>query len=216
MDAPSAEPAPTAPHAHAPPPIVDDRSDRDRVNHHDDGDRADHHDDGEVRALDPRIIIVERLAGGIRLLIYGGALFLAVGIALLVQRPGIAGVAAGAGFWLLIALLLGAKAVFWPVIRWRHASYRFGARGLQIRRGVLFRHQIAVPRSRVQHTDVVQGPIERSYGLATLVVHTAGMLHAAVHLPGLAHEDALGLRDQLLDDAGRDARGRDGADDDGV
>ncbi len=62
-----------------------------------------------------------------------------------------------------------------------------------------------VPRSRVQHTDVSQGPLERRYGLGTLVVYTAGTNHARVALPGLAHEVARALRDELraerVDDA---------------
>ena len=44
-----------------------------------------------------------------------------------------------------------------------------------------------VPRSRVQHTDVSQGPLERNHGLGTLVVYTAGTDHAKVELGGLDH-----------------------------
>ena len=57
-----------------------------------------------------------------------------------------------------------------------------------------------MPRSRVQHTDVSQGPLERHYGLGTLVVYTAGTDHARVSLPGLAHEVAIQLRDDLRPD----------------
>ena len=62
-----------------------------------------------------------------------------------------------------------------------------------------------VPRSRVQHTDVAQGPLERRYGLGTLVIYTAGTEHAKVALPGLAYADALRIRDQLLPREGADA-----------
>ena len=55
-----------------------------------------------------------------------------------------------------------------------------------------------VPRSRVQHTDVSQGPLERSHGLGTLVIHTAGTEHAVVGLSGLDYGTALALRDHLL------------------
>jgi membrane protein YdbS with pleckstrin-like domain len=57
------------------------------------------------------------------------------------------------------------------------------ARGLEIRRGVFWRSVVNVPRSRVQHTDVSQGPLERSYGLGTLIVYTAGTDHAQVNSP---------------------------------
>ena len=63
---------------------------------------------------------------------------------------------------------------------------------------MLWRQVINVPRSRVQHTDVSQGPLERSHGLATLIVHTAGVEHAQVELAGLPYEVALRLRDHLL------------------
>ncbi len=55
-----------------------------------------------------------------------------------------------------------------------------------------------MPRSRVQHTDVSQGPLERSHGLGTLVIYTAGTEHARVELGGLDHGTALLIRDHLL------------------
>jgi membrane protein YdbS with pleckstrin-like domain len=56
-----------------------------------------------------------------------------------------------------------------------------------------------VPSSRVQHTDVAQGPVERAFDLATLVVYTAGTQHASVTLNGLKNETALAIRDYLID-----------------
>jgi membrane protein YdbS with pleckstrin-like domain len=55
-----------------------------------------------------------------------------------------------------------------------------------------------VPRSRVQHTDVSQGPLERRYGLGTLVIYTAGTSHSRVNLEGLDHEVARRIRAHLL------------------
>ena len=86
----------------------------------------------------------------------------------------------------------------WPPIEYRHMSYRVDAAGLEIRRGVYWKHAINVPRSRIQHTDVSQGPVERRYGLGTLAIHTAGTEHARVELPGLPHDTALAIRDHLL------------------
>ena len=63
---------------------------------------------------------------------------------------------------------------------------------------------INVPRSRVQHTDVSQGPIERGFGLGTLVIYTAGTEHARVELHGLEHGTALHIRDHLLKSADAD------------
>ena len=77
-------------------------------------------------------------------------------------------------------------------------------RGLQVRRGLVWKHELLVPRSRVQHLDIERGPIERRFGLATLVVHTAGTRMYALRQPGLPDADALALRDALLPEADRD------------
>ena len=93
----------------------------------------------------------------------------------------------------------------WPGIAHRHAAYTVGASGIEIRRGVLWRRVVNVARSRVQHTDVSQGPIERQYGLATLLIYTAGTDNAEVALHGLDHTTALLIRDHLLAGGGDDA-----------
>jgi membrane protein YdbS with pleckstrin-like domain len=106
---------------------------------------------------------------------------------------------------LIIALLVFSRSVFWPGIAFRHAWWRADERGLRIRRGVIWRTEIFVPKSRVQHTDVSRGPIERGFGLAKLIMHTAGTHDASVVLEGLAEEDAFALRDFLIDVDGGDA-----------
>jgi hypothetical protein len=49
----------------------------------------------------------------------------------------------------------------------------------------------------VQHLDLKRGPLERRYGLATLVIHTAGTRDSAVNVEGLEDADAEHLRDRL-------------------
>jgi membrane protein YdbS with pleckstrin-like domain len=70
--------------------------------------------------------------------------------------------------------------------------------GLEIQRGVYWRTITTVPRSRIQHTDVSQGPLERRYGLGTLVVYTAGTHHSQVSLSGLEFTVAQAIRVHLL------------------
>ena len=69
--------------------------------------------------------------------------------------------------------------------------------GLTIR-GQFWRREILVPRSRVQHLDIERGPIERHFGLATLIVHTAGTRLHALRQPGFLDADAVALRDALV------------------
>jgi membrane protein YdbS with pleckstrin-like domain len=85
-----------------------------------------------------------------------------------------------------------------PAVRYRSTWIELDADGLEYQHGWIWRHRVSVPRSRIQHTDVTQGPYERRFGLATLVVYTAGTEHAAIPIEGLSHETALAFRDALL------------------
>lgn len=158
-----------------------------------------------VTPLDPRIIDVRRITGLIFSACMSVGAFVVLGIVGWTTRPGWRLMFIVAGVWLLGTVALALWMWRWPAIYYRHASYRLDDEGLEIRRGVVWRSIINVPRSRVQHTDVSQGPLERSHGLSTLIVHTAGTEHARVGLAGLSREDALSLRDQLLPRDGRDA-----------
>lgn len=98
--------------------------------------------------------------------------------------------AAVAGLGLLAVLIL-------PGRRYRAWGYREEADELHIRHGLLVRVQTALPFSRVQHIDLAQGPIERRYGVAQLVLHTAGTRGAAIPLPGLGRAEAEAMRDRI-------------------
>ena len=74
-------------------------------------------------------------------------------------------------------------------------GYRLTERLLQIVRGWVFHVDTVVPLVRVQHIDVTRGPLEKMFGVATLVVHTAGTHNSIVTLPGLAPERAAEIRD---------------------
>jgi membrane protein YdbS with pleckstrin-like domain len=162
--------------------------------------------DGEYHALDPRSIQVQRIAGWISTAIVGAASLAGVSIALLATDDMPAWLRGLLPFlWLAGTILLAAHAHRWPVLDYRHTSYRVDGLGIEIRRGVYWRVVIHVPRSRVQHTDVSQGPVERRYGLGTLVIYTAGTDHAKVDLAGLEHVVALRLRDHLLPSGDTDA-----------
>ncbi len=88
---------------------------------------------------------------------------------------------------------------------YRHFGYAMDDFGLYINRGVFWRRKIVVPRNRVQHTDVIQGPLERRLKLAELIVHTAGTRNASVKLPGILHKEAESLRESLSFEESNDA-----------
>lgn len=162
--------------------------------------------DGVERRLDPRVIDLERTIGWIVTAVVSTGLFLA-GATTLIAARSMAGwaMAAIAIVWLGVTALLAWWLQRWPTIYYRYASYVVDANGIEIRLGVVWRTVTNVPRSRVQHTDVSQGPVERRFGVGTLVIHTAGTDEAVVVLHGLAHETALEIRDHLLPRGGADA-----------
>ena len=107
-----------------------------------------------------------------------------------------------------IALLGLALLLWWA---WRLAERRFqavrfrlDAEGLTICRGVYWQSETHIARSRVQHTDIQRGPLDRRLGLADLSIHTAGTSMATVRLSGLSLDRAQSLRDSLLE--GHDQR----------
>lgn len=139
--------------------------------------------------VDPATIGAWRWTGVI------AALVLAIGsaIPLVPIQPMVAVTASFA-----VALLGLAAAWWWPPVRYRRLTYAIDEFGLVIQEGVLWRSQTVLPRVRIQHSDVSQGPLQRRYGIATLKLYTAGSRYTKVELPGLNHDDALALRDSLL------------------
>ena len=160
--------------------------------------------DGVEHRLDPQFLALQRLRNSIVAAVLAVISFTAT-LALWVAF----------GRWsaglLLVPLWLAVNAVaFWQLRRWpdiayRHASYRLDELGIEIRTGVYWRAITNVPRSRIQHTDVSQGPLERRFGLGTLVIHTAGTMNAKVTLAGLEHGTARRIRTHLIPGAESDA-----------
>jgi uncharacterized protein len=106
----------------------------------------------------------------------------------------------GIPFGFLAGLVFGwgvITVVFLVPGRWRRWGYAFTDRELHVANGWLTRRHTVVPVSRVQHIDVSQGPLERSAGVATLSLHTAGTEQNLVVLPGIKRERAEEIRDVI-------------------
>jgi uncharacterized protein len=82
----------------------------------------------------------------------------------------------------------------------RFASWGYAERedDLLVRRGVMFSRLSVVPYGRMQFIDVTAGPLERSFGLATVRMHTAAAATDA-RIPGLELDEANRLRDRLAE-----------------
>ncbi len=137
--------------------------------------------------LHPDHVKVMRIAGTLYALPLVGAAILLEFV--LATPPGLL-----AGLTILVCALLIFRL---PFRRYQARGYAMGGDRLRVARGLLFRSDTVVPFGRVQHIDVNQGPIERSYDLATLTLHTAGTHNASVSLPGLLNADALAMRETI-------------------
>lgn len=104
------------------------------------------------------------------------------------------GVLPRGAFFLPVLALAAWFVIRVPLRRHQARGYTLGSDRLRVVRGIWFRSDTIVPFGRVQHIDVIQGALERGYGLATVVLHTAGTHNASVALPGLSHQDALAVR----------------------
>jgi membrane protein YdbS with pleckstrin-like domain len=96
------------------------------------------------------------------------------------------------------AVVLGA--ISWPFVGRRFRSWGYAERedDLLVRRGVMFARLSVVPYGRMQFIDVTAGPLERTFGLATVRLHTAAAATDA-RIPGLEREEAARLRDRLAE-----------------
>lgn len=106
-------------------------------------------------------------------------------------------------YFSVLTLILGWSLLYFLLMiylkKWYEKyQYSLSEEGLNIHRGVFWQQQIIVPRNRVQHIDITNGPLERKYKLSKLILHTAGTRNASVTLNGLNHEEAAALRQELI------------------
>jgi membrane protein YdbS with pleckstrin-like domain len=110
----------------------------------------------------------------------------------------------GDALWNLAAvvgasLVLGVLvAIVAPGIRYRRLRFAIDEEALRIEDGVLIQIAKVVPASRLQHVDVIRGPLERAFGLASVAVYTAGGQAATWRIPGLLPARAESLRQDVL------------------
>ena len=156
----------------------------------------------EFRQLDPRVVklwLVTDLIG------YGVLLFV------LLLSLSIWGVMRPKFFWpMLVGWFVVAVVCllysFWrPPRAYRAWRYRIDDKVLETKSGIIFHRTRLLPLSRLQHVDLERGPLERLYGLSSLILHTAGTHSANIAIPGLDAEEAVRLRNRLIEVGGDDA-----------
>ena len=83
-----------------------------------------------------------------------------------------------------------------PGLRWRRWRYEIRPDEVDLQRGVWWVSRTLVPLARIQHVDTRQGPLQRRYGLSTVVFHTAA---GPNEIPELATPIAAETRDRIAD-----------------
>jgi uncharacterized protein len=148
--------------------------------------------DAAFVSVDPRYVW-GRLAG----LAVSAAVVVALAVSVVSQSDAVAVPAIVAGG--LLSLIV-ASAIIW-VLESRRLAYQVREHDLSLRRGVI-RHVVeTIPYSRVQHVNVGRGLVERSLGLATLVISSAG---PDISVRGLAVADADRIKQVIARRAGVD------------
>ncbi|WP_254530310.1 PH domain-containing protein [Natrinema gelatinilyticum] len=161
-----------------------------------------------MERLTPRVRVVWLVLAFARAAIFGGFV---VGGAIALSRTDL-WVPVPSVFVPAVAAVVIVLAVVRVFVAWRRYSvWRFDLRDddLYIKRGVFTRIQTVVPYVRVQHVDSRRSPLERTVGLATVVVFTAGSRSSDVAIPGLTPARAEDLQEALrrlaIESAGEDA-----------
>jgi membrane protein YdbS with pleckstrin-like domain len=81
-----------------------------------------------------------------------------------------------------------------PGLRWRRWRYEIRPDEIDLQRGILWVGRTLVPLARIQHVDTRQGPLQRRFGLSTVVFYTAA---GPNQIPELSTPVAVGVRDRI-------------------
>lgn len=99
--------------------------------------------------------------------------------------------------WLALALI-----ALWATEKsFKVAGYAMRQHDVIYREGFIWRSTTAVPYSRIQHTEVSQGPIGRMYDLYSLEVYTAGGVSSDLQINGLNQSTAESIRAFIVQQA---------------
>ncbi len=145
-------------------------------------------DEAELRPLDPRVVRVWRIGWTL-------AAAPAVAAAVAAELLGVSPLPTPA-LSVLVGLLGAVAVVVVPAVEHRRWRYALREHDLLIRHGLLTVTTSVIPYRRLQFVDTRRGPLDRLFGLARLVVHTAAPGTSGT-VPGLDVATAEALRERL-------------------
>jgi uncharacterized protein len=83
-----------------------------------------------------------------------------------------------------------------PDLRWRRWRYEIREDEVDLQRGIVWLSRTLVPLARIQHVDTQSGPLQRRFGLATVVFYTAA---GPNQIPELSAPVAAQVRDRIAE-----------------
>lgn len=90
------------------------------------------------------------------------------------------------------------RAVVWawagPALQYRQWRFEIRDDEVDLLHGIVVRTRQIIPMSRIQHVDTTRGPLQRRFGLASVVFYTAA---GVMSIPALSAERAAEVRDQI-------------------
>ncbi len=102
--------------------------------------------------------------------------------------------------WLFIGVpVVIGLAIGWGVLSWLRYQFMVEDGVLKVERGVLFRKKQYIARSRIQTIDLVEGLVQRLFGVVKLQVQTAGGQKPEAIMSAVSRVDAEQIRRQLLE-----------------
>ncbi|MDQ3863112.1 MAG: PH domain-containing protein [Actinomycetota bacterium] len=143
--------------------------------------------------LDPRAITLWRITGTLNMLpLLVGAYFATLALSRFV----------GVSFFfaivpvLTVLALAGVVVGIAPGLRWRRWRYEIRPEEVDLQRGIFWISRTLVPLARIQHVDTRQGPLQRRFGLSTVVFYTAA---GPNQIPELSAPVAAEVRDRIAE-----------------
>jgi len=106
--------------------------------------------------------------------------------------------------WFIIPAFL-ILCFIWAKLSYHFYRYELREDGFRKEHGVVWKKYVTIPYDRIQNVDIYRGVIARLLGLSDLQIQTAGGITAGSYgafsegrLPGLSHEIAEQMRDELV------------------
>jgi len=143
--------------------------------------------------LDPRAIKLWRITGTLNIL---PLLVVACFVGWALFRFGGGSPFSGVLPVLAVLALAGVVVGMAPGLRWRRWRYEIRPDEVDLQRGIFWISRTLVPLSRIQHVDTRQGPLQRRFGLSTVVFYTAA---GPNQIPELATPVAAEARDRIAE-----------------